>query len=243
MNNNLKHALIEVLIAHYEKWGGDSQFSCHRGCSVCCTQNVNMTALEGEEILRYVINRKMEKWLSDRLGQGRNASQNTITMNGYARACLEHRDDTGEDTTSYDGTCPFLENDECAIYPCRPLACRCLVSTVDCRISGVAEMPESFMAVNNAAMQIAEHIGQKEYWGNMIDVLLALLDIPEYSAVLDGLQSKNNVNYARARLLRAEPLSGFLFMPEEAQEVQSFLDGLLSEKIDNRTVDQILNNR
>ena len=55
----MKKAAYQTIIAEFDQWGQQHDRVCSIGCSTCCTENVTITALEGERILAYVIDRGM----------------------------------------------------------------------------------------------------------------------------------------------------------------------------------------
>jgi len=79
-------------------------------------------------------------------------------------------------------------------------------------------------------MQIIEHLGQFDCWGNMTDVL----------AVTVG---DARAEMLRGRLLLARPLPGFAIPEEHADSVSSLLEMIFSARIGTKTIEQILNGR
>ena len=57
----MKKAAYQTIIAEFDQWGQQHDRVCSIGCSTCCTENVTITALEGDRILAYVIDRGMEQ--------------------------------------------------------------------------------------------------------------------------------------------------------------------------------------
>ncbi len=242
--SRLKQEILLKIYQKYDDWAPKDQLFCHKGCSACCTCNVMMTAVEGDQIYDYVREQKREEWLADCLSAERILQYHRQTTNGYARLCLEQSEEADtEEKAVFSGHCPFLEGEQCGIYPARPMACRTMCSIENCNESGMADLPEGLLVINTVSMQFVEHLGQKEYWGNMLDVLLAMTDIPQNEEVYKFIRDDSTANRARARLLKAEPIAGFLLMPGEEESVNTYLQSILTEKIGERTIDQILNNR
>jgi len=238
----MKKQILHTVYTLFADWSGLPEVACHAGCSTCCTRNVTITALEGEQILRWAQAEGLSSWLGKVLkmaGPGHTPAQ---TTNEFARACLEGRESVEEAEADL-SPCHFLGGGICRIYPVRPLACRVFISTVRCRQGQVAVVPEAYFLAATALMQLAEHLGQREYWGNMFDVLPALLDIGEFADIAAGLNPVMTLQ-ARLRTRSASPLPGFL-LPEgkEAEAVRQLLDTIFARRIDGRRIDDILNGR
>jgi len=167
-----------------------------------------------------------------------------LTTNGYARRCLEKYEVYEEEEQSQiNGICPFLEDDCCTIYAVRPFACRSFASTKDCHDSGSAYISERLLVINTVTMQLFEHLGQKGYWGNMLDVLLALAEHKVNEEVRKNISNEKIIKRAIKKTLTAEPIPGFLLKPEEENEVNQYLQSILSEKIGVKTIEEIFNNK
>lgn len=80
-------------------------FSCHKGCSACCRINVDISNLEAKVIIKYCKENKIpidEKYLKE---------QTKIEGNKIGQS------------DKYNN-CVFLKDNECSIYPVRPIQCR-----------------------------------------------------------------------------------------------------------------------
>ena len=51
----MKQQILFTIYDIFDQWNSDLDKACQRGCSGCCTQNVTITAVEGEAILRLYI--------------------------------------------------------------------------------------------------------------------------------------------------------------------------------------------
>lgn len=149
--------------------------ACHRGCSSCCTRNVTMTTLEGYRIIT-LLNQTKEMGLLERLSAsaGESPFLPEFTINDLARRCAENDAISEKNQPSNREVCPLLLDDTCTIYAARPLACRTMVSTRDCRMTGYARMDSFMLSVSNVFLQFAEHIDPNGLTGNLADVLLYL---------------------------------------------------------------------
>ncbi|HSL40544.1 MAG TPA: hypothetical protein VK857_09235 [Desulforhopalus sp.] len=238
----MKKQILHTIYTLFADWSGLPEAACQAGCSTCCTRNVTITAVEGELILRWVQAEGLASWLGKVLkmaGPGQTPAQ---TTNEFARACLEGREGIEEAEPDL-SPCPFLDGGICRIYPVRPFACRVFISTVRCRQGQAAVVPEEYFLAATARLQLIEHLGQRESWGNMFDVLPALLDIGEFATIAAGLNPVMTLQ-ARLRTRSASPLPGFL-LPEgkEAEAVRQLLDTVFARRIDGRRIDDILNGR
>ena len=237
MKLKVLHRIYEV----FEDWSQNLPAACSRGCSSCCTQNVTITAIEGEEILRYVLAEGMSPWFAAALQNGRQHLPAKITTNDFAGACLDGRE-THVDTPHALSPCPFLKDQLCRIYPVRPFGCRLFSSTQKCSPTQPALVPDFYFEAATAVTQLVEHLGQKEYWGNMLDVLPALLDISEFREIASQLQTPMIIE-ARLQTLTAQPLPGFLLSEENGDKVASLLEAIFKAEVDGKQVDDILNGK
>lgn len=240
-----KKEILQAIFDVYEEWTYNKEFACEKGCAACCTQNVTMTAVEGELLLQHVREHELGKWFADSLQNcnGENTEQPILTHNAFARNCLQGVETDMGGPPLLQKACLFLaEDNSCKVYEARPFGCRCFFSLEDCRSSGTAKQPDELLGINTVTMQIVEHLGQKEFWGNIYDILLALCGLTENTDIAGLFQEKGQLAAANTRLLKAEPLPGFLIMPEEQENVGGYLEALFKKKIEGKSLENILNN-
>lgn len=239
----MKHKILHNIYTSFENWADQSQATqaCCKGCSTCCSQNVTITALEGEDILRYILQEDMVDQFATALLKAGELSRPKFTTNDFAKACLDGRDVDPEIHTN-EGPCPFLQDNICTIYPVRPFSCRLFVSTVTCSPGNPAQVSDEHLEASTAVTQLIEHLGQKEYWGNMMDVLLAMLDIGEFREIADKFNN-TIIMQARMRTLTAKPLPGFLLSEEEGPKVAKLLEGIFDIEIDGKRIEDVLNGK
>lgn len=239
----MKDQVLQAIYTAFEEWSRGLAAVCGPACSHCCTDNVTITAQEGVAILRYVTAKGFAGWFAEALAGAGSHQQFGMTTNDFALACLEGREaDPG--ASGIPGTCPFLDQNRlCRIYPVRPFACRLFASAKLCAANQPALMPEYYFEAATAVTQLIEHLGQKEYWGNMLDVLPALLDIGEFREI--GFLLPPGMSLAaRLRTLTARPLPGFLLSEEHGEKVSGLLETIFRTRmIDGNTVEDILNGR
>jgi Fe-S-cluster containining protein len=236
-----KIALLETIYTIIDTSDWSLPTVCGKGCSTCCTANVTITAVEGEKILRYAVDHGWQQWLAERLASTSPHPPPQYTLNDFAQACLAGRE-LLEDPCIDGAPCPFLDNHCCRIYPARPLACRLFVSTELCRADLPASVPQWYFDAATAVSQIVEHLGQKEYWGRMQDVLLALLDIRRYSSIAAYVEPTLIIQ-ARLRTLTARPLPGYLFSEDPDNRISGLLHRLLDGEVDGHRLGDILDGR
>jgi len=196
--------------------------ACHRGCACCCTLNVTMTTLEAYQIINY-LNQTEGMDLLGRLSASSDKSRfiPELTINALARRCAGSDEIPEEQHTLGRGVCPLLIDDTCAVYTARPLACRIMVSSRDCRMTGYATMDPFILSVNNVLMQFVEHVDQDGLTGNLTDVLLYLSEKenrPSYEtgAVIPGANG----------LLANHALTVLMVPPEHRQPMAPVLKSL-----------------
>jgi Fe-S-cluster containining protein len=235
----LKEEILHTLYDEFADWSSGFSFACVKNCSACCTQNVTMTAVEGELIHRLLREEGREPWLAASIQKKGAVSRPKMTTNGIAGACLQGEDVEFEQYGNME-PCPFLENGYCQIYEVRPFSCRCFASEQKCFSGTSALLPEYYLSAATAVMQIIEHLGQGEYWGNMLDVLAALCDLPE-NRKYAGLLPATFAGQARVQVIKAKPLPGFLLLEWEREKIAPLLDRVFNRKVAGRTVESILN--
>ncbi len=239
---SLKLQILQTIYDKFEQWSAPYPKACKEGCAACCTQKVNITGLEAELILDYIVKNKMQAGLADTLNGTLAPSRPNQTMNEMASQCLEGIEpDPGEMDLAEQ--CPFLDNDRCIIYPVRPFGCRCFLSQHSCSKTTAALVDDGYFAACTAATQLIEHLGQREYWGNMWDVIPAMLDISAYHSIAVLVENPTLIHKARASTLSGIPLPGFLLTPEESQAVSPLLESIFTEQVDGKTIEDILNGK
>lgn len=236
-----KSLILDTIYAEVDAWTATLPFSCAPGCCTCCTDLVTITAAEGEKILHYCLEHGLQRWLGEGLAARPTRTPPTHTLNDFAAACLEGRE-LPEDNQTTARPCLFLQGGRCRIYPARPLACRLFASTEPCRPQQPAAVPPWYFDAVTAITQVAEHLGQKEYWGHLEDVLAALLDISRFAAIASHLDPILTIQ-ARLRTLPARPLPGFLIPEDEEGRVEEILRRLFAAEVEGKRLGDILDGR
>ncbi|HBT97587.1 MAG TPA: hypothetical protein DEB25_08160 [Desulfobulbaceae bacterium] len=234
-----KAAILNIIYDRYDEWARQFAVVCRPSCRTCCTRNVTMTTVEGEEILRYALRQGLEKWLGEALNSTVETAPPPVTTNQFAAACLAGQEIEPE-WPANQAPCPVLADDLCRIYTVRPFACRLFVSSQRCRLDGAAVMPAAYTGVVSAICQLIEHLGQRQYWGNMADILLALVTRPGYEKIAYFV-APEKITAARNRLLVAEPLPGFLLDEREAALAAPLFNAIFHSEAGGKTVETILN--
>ncbi|MFH0783811.1 MAG: YkgJ family cysteine cluster protein [Pseudomonadota bacterium] len=237
----MKSTILLKIFEVYEDWGHHLPTACRQHCSICCTQNVTITAIEGEEILRFVLTENLTPWLVEKLARPRTHHPVEMTTNDFAKACFDGLETDLSDNCNT-SPCPFLEDNSCRIYPVRPFGCRLFTSTQRCSLTQLALVPDYYLEAATAVTQLVEHLGQGEYWGNMLDVLPALLDISEFRDI--GAQlDQTMIIKARLATLTAKPLPGFFLSDEDGGKVTQLLETIFSIEVEGKRLEDILNGR
>lgn len=160
---------LDKILKLHSQWINDKNFFCHRGCASCCTLNVAITSLEAEKIMKSIgttLKTKLQDYVSyDRF-------QPKTTTNTIANLAIEDIDPPEEYLPENTEQCPFLEDNECMIYDIRPLSCRVMLSSADCRKTGTGEMDERSMTINTIFQQYVELLDYDGISGNMIDLIV-----------------------------------------------------------------------
>lgn len=235
----MKEEVLLGIYEEFEKWEEEKKV-CKKGCAACCTQNVLITAVEGDLIHRFIREQGRAEWFVDRVQQRGPSRKVVMTTNAFAASCLQG-EDVGPESYGNGEPCPFLEDKCCMIYEVRPFSCRCFISGTLCGPGAPATVDDTYLSAATAVMQIIEHLGQGEYLGNMLDVLLALCDLPENRKYVELLPASLS-DQGRAHVTKALPLPGFLLLEEEMEKVGPLLEGIFSRRMGDRTIEAILNN-
>lgn len=238
----MKEQILLHIYKTFDDWAISENRACTNGCTACCSQNVTITALEGERILRYVRAENMEQWLAAHLSADKSPFRPSLTTNAYAASIMAGNDQEPEDTSS-NSLCPFLQDGSCALYPVRPFSCRSFISQIRCAPAKPALISDHYAIAATVTAQLIEHLGQREYWGNMLDVLTAMLDSIAYGQIAALLDNHSRIPLARLHILTAEPLPGFLINEEDHTRIEPLLVAILSAEIAGKTVEDILNGR
>ena len=222
MTINDKLDALNLIYEIYAEFSKDLTVACTRKCSVCCTQDVTMTTVEGYHILSHLIS--TGKW--DLIQNVRDTEHSkrfrpAFSTNEFAYLCLRGEDPHDECAGFSSGRCPFLAADECLIYDSRPFGCRGFYSKVKCETTSSAVVDPLLVSVNSVFLQSLEHIDAGGFFGNMIDVLLFLE------------HEKNRLDYAAqtntetpAGLVPNRPMPAFMVPPKHRQSILPILTRL-----------------
>ena len=238
----MKDKILVAIYQRFEEWAKDREVACCKGCATCCTQNVIVTANEAELIHKYIVEHNKSEWLADILATHRTgATRPKMTTNDFAKACIDGKDvDPGsaDDLTP----CLFLKDGACQIYDVRPFTCRSFASATTCGPDQPAIVTETYAATITAISQIVEHLGQKEYWGLLFDVLTAMSDISAYKESAEKIGESAAMD-CRMRTLTAKPLVGFLLTEKDWQEAEPLIQSIFATEIDGKTIEDTLNGK
>jgi hypothetical protein len=116
--------------------------SCHRGCTMCCSQYVTASLQECEAIVNYLYNheRKLSSFIQNYRAWKNSLDEHEGFLDEFHKAYSEMWDSGFEDEkrrkveelgakyAKFKIPCPFLKEDACMIYDIRPLVCSCQVA-------------------------------------------------------------------------------------------------------------------
>lgn len=236
--NNLREKLITTLYEFYDRETQNMSFACRKGCSTCCTKSVTMTATEGEIIMAHLKAKGQMNEIHEILKNTVTTNTPKHTPNQFVKKCLEKKECQEE---SWDLTpCCFLDNGSCSIYSVRPFSCRSFGSTVQCDLNQTAELPPLLLTKNTVMMQVFEHVGQGEYWGNMLDILLELSSQSRYIGRQWQGEGSDKVDRARFRMLTAEPVPGFIVPPDHEETLHDLLGRISNTEVYKTTIGTLI---
>ena len=141
-----------------------NQWACHKGCSFCCKQMVQVTSIEINEIIIYLNNlpRKRRKRIMDRVRKRVKTFMDWFyRIGGEMNPKLS--DQLWVNGQWLNKPCPFLNNNgACSVHPARPIDCRTMHSTSICHDwheSGVSRMPHEYEGwANNMILEQEEKV-------------------------------------------------------------------------------------
>lgn len=149
-----------------EETEGWKKLSCKKGCSHCCMQMVEVTTDEGRLILKYI--------------KENNIQYDQQKLERHAQ--MEHDPDKWWNLKNEEKECIFLKNNECQIYPVRPISCRKYFVITDPIICGDPNSPDvGVMIIPDAEIlaSAAFDLDKNEsYYENMPKVLVKLQTKP-----------------------------------------------------------------
>ncbi|MFH1138727.1 MAG: hypothetical protein V1816_21835 [Pseudomonadota bacterium] len=226
-----KLLLLDKIKGWFDAWVDRRyQPACGRNCAVCCTTDLGAVTLEAYELLASLKERRRDDLLAKlETASGKDYFRPRITTNTFAMACMTGQDPPEEAPDPNPAPCPLLLGGLCPDYKNRPFACRGIFSLRACKTGSEAEMPPELVSIVTICWQIIEHLDVGGLYGNLIDLVMVLVD------------EKNMQKYEKGEALKSpglpptRPLPGFLVPPEEQDVVREFLDGLFNLDCGGRT--------
>lgn len=168
---------IKKIYQLYEEALADTRVVCKEGCSDCCTCNVIVTSLEVNFLVSSLDSKggaDMKQRLEKNFPRKRYIPE--MTTNQFAGFCMSGQDIPEEENNPDWGKCPLVEAGRCTIYPVRPFGCRSMMSQVDCRETGFAQVPPLALTITNIFLQYIEHLDHQGVSGNLSDMLALHLE-------------------------------------------------------------------
>jgi hypothetical protein len=222
MERRKKQAMLEAIYRIEASFDRGIDPVCKTGCASCCTARVTMTTLEGSLIASHLA-RLGENRLLDRIRRSRDPDRfiPRITTNRLAEICLRGEEAPAEEMADTPGTCPLLEADRCTTYRVRPLACRTMVSRVDCATTGFADMNDFSVTVSTVLMQYVEHIDADGCSGNFADVMMCLSSPANRTFYRQGALSCPGNG-----LVKNRPIPALMIPPEHRERIRPLLEAI-----------------
>jgi hypothetical protein len=232
-------AVLNRIYEIYDDFMSQYDIACEKHCCTCCTCNVTATTLEGIRICRYLETSTESAFLYQQIATraAEKHFQPQVTTNELVQLCADDKAVPEEENNPQWGECPLLQNRQCPIYTVRPFACRCMVSYHNCTQYGYADMDPLIMTVNNVVLQLIEHVDTGGFYGNLIDILMALTSgcNPSGSSKPSDISSNpanitENVRNLHGLLLN-QPMRQLMVPPEHRAEIQPLLESLQSIRV------------
>lgn len=218
MSLNQLIPVLDELYSVYESFSAGLETVCGPGCADCCTINVALTTLEGVKIVQYLnANGRFDLIDEVRRVLPRKRFTPPATTNQIAVLCMEGHDVPESENNPDWGPCPFLESNLCAVYPVRPFACRSMSSRRKCAETGYAQMDDFTFTVNDIFYQCVEHADRKGGYGNLSDIVTALIDSADTGLRVESPGNNMIPNY---------PARIWMIPPEHRTRIQPLLNSL-----------------
>jgi hypothetical protein len=175
-----KIGIINKIYQLYQGALADTRVVCQEGCSDCCTCNVIVTSLEVKYLVESLDSTglaDMAQRLKDNFPGRRYIPK--MTTNRFADLCVSGQEIPEEENNPDWGKCPLIKASRCTLYPARPFGCRSMISQVNCRQTGFAQLPPLALTITNIFLQYIEHLDHQGFSGNLCDMLDLYLKNPE----------------------------------------------------------------
>ena len=211
---------IEILKRVYDVYSGFIRkipTHCKKFCDDCCTGNITGTTLEAYFLLDNLEEEQKKEILDKSANPSDRRFQPKLTFNRLADLCARGKD-AEEAAESDSGKCPILSDSRCPVYLYRPFGCRCMVSSKPCSETGYAEIDPLVLSVNDAFMQLIEHLDAGGLSGNFSDVL-------NFLAVEENRKAyeKNRMPLHHDNLITNIPIRVWMIPPEHREKIESLL--------------------
>lgn len=183
MTSLFEHRLdaLQRIYEVYDQALAAYDLACRAGCDACCTANVTLTTLEALKVVAGLGEdvEKIRALLTSAPDPRRFRPR--VGINTVAALALGGEDPPQEGADPEAGPCPLLRDSRCPIYPVRPFACRCMVSSQPCDAAGYATIDDFLVSVNTVFQQTIEDLDAAGATGNLSDLLpmLRRCDIKE----------------------------------------------------------------
>jgi Fe-S-cluster containining protein len=193
--------------------------ACEKGCAACCTCNVSATTLEAWPLYLALTAAGNGAWQRALINQQQLPRyQPTVTLNDWARRCLDEKSECEAAPNPGWGACPLLTDSNCPRYEARPLACRVMLSARRCRPDGEAQMDPFAVALSNIFGQVIEHLDSGGLNGNLTDLLLFFKGHEQCRSYAQGEPLAPT-----GSLLANQPMPALMIAPEHRRRAQPIL--------------------
>jgi len=210
-----KRKLLKHIYNTYDEYSQKWAIACQRYCSTCCTDRLWITTLEARFILDYLYTHNM-KALLNKIHEipASNRYHPKTTINQEAVMSVQDASIPEADETPLQ-TCIFLKNNECLIYPNRPMCCRSMVSQTKCMVDGYANMSPLHMSLATICYQFIEAFDIHGDYGNYLNILETLIVDPEIQPIQHTL--------SKQFVLKNQTIQYLMIPPEHQADLEPFI--------------------
>ncbi|MFH2061195.1 MAG: hypothetical protein ABIJ59_20205 [Pseudomonadota bacterium] len=217
---------LKTVYALFESQLTGYHLICKEKCAACCTCNVTLTSLEATYMIQTLSDDQKQvllKKIENNFPLKRYIPK--MTTNQFARFCREGQKIPEEENDPLWGQCCLLENSLCSQYENRPFGCRALLSSIDCKKHGYAQVSPFLLTLNNLFLQYIEHMDQDGFSGNLADMLIVSLSGKALKFKSDPIKGTKDDGF-----VRNEKISILMVPQEHQKQIQSVivkLNGIL----------------
>ncbi|ETR73495.1 MAG: hypothetical protein OMM_00915 [Candidatus Magnetoglobus multicellularis str. Araruama] len=219
-----KKTVLQKMYQLYDQQSKNWPIACQCCCSHCCTDRIWMTTIEGSLIIDYIQKQNLQDILNQtqQIVPGRRYHPKT-TINQEAFLSIQDAPIPFPDEFPFQ-ECYFLRDNQCTIYPVRPMSCRTMISSVKCQKTGHADMTSIQISMATLFFQYIELLDQGGYYGNYLNIIEMLTSSPEIQPIQHALAKNDLLENTKIHFVMIPPQDRNALIPTMKAIQQCFLN-------------------